>query len=332
MSPNYSIIIPVYNQERFIRQCLDSIVTQTVKDFEVIIIDDGSTDKSGAICDEYARKDSRITVIHKDNEGVSIARNKGLDIAKGKWVSFVDSDDFVEPDYLEVFNRIEDKADLTYFGNRWVFYDGCGKSYSLPQKCYSGWTEIQKGILSLKQNYLCYDFYGYTWNKFFKNQIIQDYGIRFVPHLYMKEDEIFVDDFVIHSNSIATINDILYSYRWTENGLTCLNKSYDCLSSYVNNSERILNKYSYKSLKKYQIGYIYDILICMFNIKNQAISTRLVIHKILDFVRRYKDECEFDIHSMGRAKWAFWNYDSSLKAKLFVYALWIKNNIRLTRT
>ena len=98
--PKVSVIIPVYNVEKYLPQCIDSILAQTFTDFELILVNDGSKDCSGNICDEYAQKDSRIVVIHKENGGASSARNRGLDIAKGEWISFIDSDDYVTPNYL----------------------------------------------------------------------------------------------------------------------------------------------------------------------------------------------------------------------------------------
>ena len=100
-NPKISVIIPVYNAESTLRRCVDSVLAQTFTDFECLLINDGSKDKSGEICDEYARKDSRVKVFHKENGGVSSARNVGLDNARGEWVSFVDSDDWVEGDILE---------------------------------------------------------------------------------------------------------------------------------------------------------------------------------------------------------------------------------------
>lgn len=102
-SPKISIIVPVYNVEKYIRRCLDSIAGQTFTDWECICVDDGTPDASGKICDEYAQKDGRFVVIHKENGGVSSARNVGLDVAKGEYVTFCDSDDWVEKEMLEVF-------------------------------------------------------------------------------------------------------------------------------------------------------------------------------------------------------------------------------------
>lgn len=103
--PQISVIVPVYNVEKYLSRCIESILSQTFTDFELLLIDDGSTDRSGEICDEYAKKDTRIRVFHTKNRGVSAARNLGLDNAKGEWISFVDSDDWVENDYLKsLFN------------------------------------------------------------------------------------------------------------------------------------------------------------------------------------------------------------------------------------
>ena len=99
-SPVISVIIPVYNTEKYLRCCIDSVLAQTYKDFELLLIDDGSTDSSGAICDEYAEKDTRVRVFHKENGGVSSARNLGLDNARGNWIMFVDGDDWIAPNTL----------------------------------------------------------------------------------------------------------------------------------------------------------------------------------------------------------------------------------------
>ena len=111
-TPIISVIVPVYNVEQYLPRCIDSILAQTFTDFELLLIDDGSKDKSGAICDAYARKDPRIRVFHKPNGGVSSARNMGLDNAKGEWIAFVDSDDWVNEDFLANFVEIDSGEDL----------------------------------------------------------------------------------------------------------------------------------------------------------------------------------------------------------------------------
>ena len=117
-----SIIVPVYNVEPYLNKCLDSIVNQTYKKLEIILIDDGSTDNSGLICDEYASKDNRIIVVHQKNKGLSAARNVGLNIAKGDYIAFVDSDDFIEKDMYftmyNVMNKILRKTELWSTGEK----------------------------------------------------------------------------------------------------------------------------------------------------------------------------------------------------------------------
>ena len=121
--PKISVIIPVYNSEKSLHRCINSVLCQSFLDFEIILINDGSQDTSGSLCDEYANKDSRIRVSHKLNEGVSVARNLGLDIAKGEWVIFLDSDDWIDNHMLEdMYNKgISECADLVY-GDMKVFY------------------------------------------------------------------------------------------------------------------------------------------------------------------------------------------------------------------
>ena len=102
-----SVIVPVYNVEKYLNKCIDSIINQTYKNLEIILVDDGSQDSSGKICDEYTKKDNRIKVIHKENGGVSSARNIGLNNATGEWIAFIDADDWVDEEYLQtLFNRI----------------------------------------------------------------------------------------------------------------------------------------------------------------------------------------------------------------------------------
>lgn len=127
--PIISVIVPVYNVEKYLPRCIDSILAQTFTDFELILVDDGSPDNCGAICDEYAAKDKRVRVIHKSNGGVSSARNAGLDAASGEYVTFVDSDDYIAEDRLKQMHSsiFESKADIAVAGFRFV--DEIGRAH-----------------------------------------------------------------------------------------------------------------------------------------------------------------------------------------------------------
>ena len=121
--PTISIIVPVYNSEKYLDACIDSILSQSFRDFELILVDDGSKDSSAQICDEYASQDTRVRVIHKANGGVSAARNDGLDIAKGEYITFIDSDDWVERESLSTISNYRD-YDIVFFSHRLVYEGG----------------------------------------------------------------------------------------------------------------------------------------------------------------------------------------------------------------
>ena len=159
-----SVIIPVYNTEQYLSRCLDSILSQSFDDFELLLIDDGSTDSSGAICDSYAEKDSRVRVFHKENGGVSSARNLGLDNAKGEWIYFVDSDDEVLPDgLLTMVNCISEEVDVVMGG--FVEVDEGGNPLAVEEKAVLTLSKKQSAI-SLYGDYGFYHQYlGYLWNR-----------------------------------------------------------------------------------------------------------------------------------------------------------------------
>lgn len=182
-TPAVSIIVPVYNTEKFLRRCIDSILAQTYTDFELLLIDDGSKDSSGTICDEYAEKDTRVRVFHKANGGVSSARNVGLDNARGEWVTFVDSDDYIEENFLKSFDGNLD-ADLVV-GNMVICEDG-----KLPRNIKVG---ILPGIYShiqsaLKGNLNSSAFFA-PWGKLFRKESVAD--LRFNTKMRIGEDNHF---------------------------------------------------------------------------------------------------------------------------------------------
>lgn len=219
--PFFSIIIPVYNVAPYLRECLDSVLAQTFTDWEAICIDDGSTDGSGAILDEYAARDSRFRIIHQPNAGVSVARNKGLDVAKGEWIWFVDSDDMIKPHALDRFYNLECKADITYFGMDFLLQDGSVSSFHhvriLPTKLDDESSAIVERFAS---SLMGIDFFGYTVNKFIRRSIIQDNAIRFEPGINCWEDALFFIKVFADSSTFAVISDSLYSYRQLQTGLT----------------------------------------------------------------------------------------------------------------
>lgn len=204
-----SVIIPVYNVEKYLCECVDSVLAQTYSNIEVILVDDGSPDNSGAICDEYALKDSRVRVIHKKNAGVSAARNSGLDIAKGKYITFVDSDDYVDADYIDILANRMDSYDIIICRARKIEQrplDDEAIEYSLK--------DIEPKILGVYAIKNADILSGYVWGKCFNGDIIREYGVRFVSDIVICEDLLFVIEYLSHATKPALLqNKRPYFYR-----------------------------------------------------------------------------------------------------------------------
>lgn len=219
--PKVSIIVPVYKAEKYLRQCVDSILSQTFTDWECILVDDGSPDGSGAICDEYAAKDTRIQVIHKENGGVSSARNTGLSTAQGKFIYFIDSDDHVEHDALELSlsKAQQSDADLIVHGlvNDYIYNHSSSavKYVTLPEKDYSTILEMADRWGLLKG----------PVNKLFKNSIIKDNALRFDETISYGEDTKFTFEYLAHCHSIAFIPKHFYHYCF-RNRVSLTSKDY----------------------------------------------------------------------------------------------------------
>lgn len=201
-----SIIVPVYNVENKIRRCLDCLVNQSYKNIEIILVNDGSTDDSGAICDRYAAGDERVRVIHKKNGGVSSARNRGLDEASGLYIMFVDSDDYIEKNACEVMIDAIEKygVDLIVASYNTV-YNGKVMRHICPEKVYSRVSDIKEDFRLIYMD--C--FLNSPWNKLFKKQFITK---RFDENMRYFEDYYFVLDYIDNIRSLATTDIPLYYY------------------------------------------------------------------------------------------------------------------------
>ena len=219
-APMVSVIVPVYKVEAYLPACIDSILAQTFKDFELLLVDDGSPDRCGEICDEYARRDGRVRVFHQSNAGVSAARNVGLEHARGEWVAFVDSDDWVESFYLQTIMEQVGDADILFFSEVWHMADGCLTVLSSGACDKVGREAMEQEIEHMIDNGEGHNFFGFTWNKAFRASIIREYEVRFVKGLKISEDEVFTLAFCLHANKLRTIYAPLYHYRCYAPGLT----------------------------------------------------------------------------------------------------------------
>ena len=201
-----SIIVPVYNAEKYLKRCLESIINQTYKNIEVILVDDGSVDKSPEICDEYKELDNRVKVIHKENGGASSARNIGLDAVNGEFVCFVDSDDWIEKNMIEVLLKKLKESNVDI-----VRCNTC----ELDNQVKESWTETRDKVID---NVLNGNISAYVYLLIVKYEIVKN--IRFNENILLMEDTLFLLNILIKECKINFINEKLYHYEMNNGGLT----------------------------------------------------------------------------------------------------------------
>lgn len=202
--PIISVIVPVYNVSQHIRTCLDSILFQTYSNFEVLLIDDGSKDDSGAICDEYAQSDSRVRVFHKVNGGVSSARNVGIDNARGEWLTFIDSDDYIEQDYFpEVWSQ-----DIDMYVQNWRVFGGG----NAPFEQINNQLVNNEALPLFMAQYGHMDLFRMVAAKFVKRDIIVREKIRFQSQFVLGEDTLFFLEYYKHCHCVCVLDTSHYMY------------------------------------------------------------------------------------------------------------------------
>ena len=217
-----SVIVPVYNTERYLEKCIESIVCQSYSNLELILVDDGSSDHSGDICDYYAKKDSRIKVVHEENGGQSKARNVGIDQASGEFVLFVDSDDYINKYMVEhMYNRIEqDQSELAVCG--YIFLDDSGnelETYSILDSVQTGYQVLEMAYDGTKNDFL---FNSIIWNKLYKRILFEK--VHF-PEGRIQEDEATVYKLLDQCRSVSILSEPLYYYVRQSNSTMTLKYS-----------------------------------------------------------------------------------------------------------
>lgn len=206
MNPLISVIVPIYNVEKYLARCVDSIVNQTYKNLEIILVDDGSPDSCPQMCDDYAKKDSRIKVVHKKNGGLSDARNAGMAVATGEYISFIDSDDYVSDDFFECLLDVINKenSDIAECSVVKFYEDNRFDEFSddLSVKTYD--TQDAMSAL-IAEN----PFHQHVWNKLYKTELVKD-----IPYAVGKlnEDEFWTYQVFGRANKVSKLNKTMYYY------------------------------------------------------------------------------------------------------------------------
>ena len=310
--PLISIIIPVYQVEKYLDKCIVSVVNQTYTNLEIILVDDGSLDNCPAICDAWKERDSRITVIHQQNGGLSVARNEGLKIATGEFIGFVDSDDWIEPNMYEtlLMALLETEADIAVGGIKGFTEDLKTKAYTQPKtterKLYSA-EEALKRLLLLKRF-----FSSGVWNKLYRRLVISD--IEF-PEGRLHEDVLWSAQVIGNAKNVVCINQICYHYLHRLDSISHdarqkVQRVYDELEM---NEQRLVYIHShYPSLEKFAILRLQNLCcreyidICLnFNYldKDYKIHNELRQH-----FRQYKPDIFLDLRYIGKCivRLLFW--------------------------
>lgn len=253
-----SIIIPVYNTEKYLEKCVDSVLTQTYTDFEIILVDDGSKDKSSIICDKYSSKDARVRVVHKTNGGVSSARNTGLDICRGEYVMFVDSDDWLDPDFCEKLMSKAEGADLVAGG--YTMVDKSGKSeYALKNRTIIFPEQLGTNFDELYQK----NFFNAPFSKIYKRDLIVNQ--RFNTSVALGEDFLFNLEYLKKCLMIKVFDTVGYVYN-------CLNTDAATKKLRENDIEQVV--------VLYKTGEIFLHTYCPDNPESRALNERLCLNGI----------------------------------------------------
>lgn len=200
MNPLISIVVPIYKAEKYLAECIESVINQKYTNFELILVDDGSPDNCPQICDEYAKKDKRIKVLHKKNGGISSARNAGLEVANGEYVSFLDSDDYLKETWSHAVSAISDNEDVVYIY----------KNVNIENK-----KDLYHHVMRLKS-----PCFAGPYCKFFKKEFLSNNNIKFKEGLANSEDMLFNLECIRHLKIFRVVDESTYMYRQNPTSLT----------------------------------------------------------------------------------------------------------------
>ena len=210
MKPTVSIIVPVYNAEKFLNRCVDSILGQEYRDFELILVDDGSRDMSGSICDAYAKTDERVVVIHKENSGVSDTRNQGIERAKGTYLQFVDSDDWLTPDATKLMVRAAEEhgCDMVISDFYRVVGDMVSRKGDIESDCVIDREEFASFMMENPADF----YYGVLWNKLYRRDIVEEHKLRMDTDISWCEDFMFNLEYIRYAKVFYALHAPIYYY------------------------------------------------------------------------------------------------------------------------
>ncbi|MBO1263994.1 glycosyltransferase family 2 protein [Proteiniclasticum sp. SCR006] len=326
-----SIIIPVYNVESYIGRCIDSILQQSYSNFELILIDDGSSDLSGSICDEYNKLDGRIIVYHNFNSGVSRARNIGLELSSGDFIMFIDSDDFIEPNTLELFvENIEENENTLLIFNYYRYFDNKDR---IPNDEYNDQIINLKNDFSVSEKHKF--FYGRSygtqiWNKLYPAHIIKSNSIVFNEKITVGEDFLFNFRVLKYIDKIKKLNFYTYNYYIRNGSITNSYKKnlYEQNSLLMSdlNKFRLSNDRQDEDVLSFYAYYSLDNIVLNLTSNSKSFND---IHKI---VRKTSYNNEYVKSFQSLESKAYYKYISQMKQRIFIHVIskmYVKEQYRI---
>ena len=326
MSPKISIIIPIFNVQDYLERCLDSILNQIFQDFEVILINDGSTDKSGEICDRYADLDQRIKVIHKKNEGVSAARNEGLNIACGRYIGFVDPDDYLDEKMYQTLTYLLESecADLAICSFLFV-RDGKITPHDQGEEIavFSRDQAIQNYFIEK----LPFD-YSFLWNKLFAREIIED--IRLNSSLHVQEDSEFFLRLLDRCSKIVYQSTPFYYYDIRSDSASCSTLNLKRVS--VVDALYEIYKFTSSKFPKYRNIAFSKYLLYSFNIKREIIEEEAKFREQYFLLRKQLRKDYLTIIINRHISFTYKFHSSFYIFFPYLYKLYMKKRIEAIKT
>lgn len=259
-NPKISIIVPVYNVEAYLPKCLDSLINQTLKDIEIICINDGSTDKSLEILQKYAKEDKRIKIIDQENQGPGVTRNNGIEVVTGDYIMFLDCDDWLDTNACELaYNQINKyKNDIVFFNFK-RFYESSKKTFIDNDKL-SGFKKImnnpQINLATCQNQYMKT---AYTWSQIYSKKFVVENDIKY-SETFLCEDLVFLVKAIINANTVSVLNKPIYNYRVRKSSISFILK--ELSMDLITNSKIALNLIQ-ESEK--EMDYIYPFLMYLIN-------------------------------------------------------------------
>jgi len=318
MEKKFSIIIPMYNSEKYIKRCIESVINQTYKNIEIILVNDGSTDNTFNLCEDIRRKDSRVILINKENAGVSAARNEGLNIAKGEYIFFLDSDDWIELNSIELLNKIviQNESDLVI--------------YNTPRKISEElYIKEKKDLNKILPDLITTELINAPWGKLYKNSLIRENNIRFSEDINIAEDFLFNIKYFININSMYLCDNNIYNFD-KSNGESLSRRynpqKYNQLMIINNKISKLLSEYNdvklINSQKYIRLKNIISCCLDLFDYRCQYTKKEKE-----EIIKRYKKEHpKILIKKLGFTRYILGIAYTLLPSRILYYVFKLANN------